>query len=147
MTRTTMMLTRRYTMQAAHRLTAGVSENHPCRRLHGHRYVLDISVSCEFLPEDGMILEYGHFDAVVKPVLKLVDHHDLNTLNERCSTEQATDVAKNPTVELLLRWLATRLRLLSSARAGFGLRLHRLVLEEDADSRVEWQEPDPHQRI
>lgn len=49
---------RTYEMEAAHRLTAGVPEGHQCRRPHGHRYRLTVSVSGE-VGDDGMVIEYG----------------------------------------------------------------------------------------
>lgn len=130
-------LTRRYTAECAHRLTAGVPEGHMCRRLHGHMYVIEISVAGEVAP-DGMLAEYGLIDRIVKPVVGLINHHDLNTLDARCSTPAARAVAENPTVELLLHWLVERSRLLGSARPGFVERLSCIRIQEDPDSWVTW---------
>lgn len=137
------ILSRRYEIEAAHQLTAGVPENHKCRRLHGHRYILTVRIAGE-PAADGMLVEYSYVDAAVRPVVKLVDHHDLNSLNERCSTPQAAAVAQNPTVELLAQWFATRLALLASVRSPgadlpSALRLESLTLEEDSQSSVEWR--------
>lgn len=142
-----MRLSRRYEIEAAHQLTAGVPENHKCRRLHGHCYVLKIRIEGEPAP-DGMLVEYGVIDATVVPIVKLVDHYDLNTLDQRCSTMEAAAVAKNPTVELLAQWFGARLMLLDSLRTGGAdmppgqrLRFHSLKLREDARSSVKWKRP------
>ena len=137
------VLSRRYEMEVAHQLTAGVPEHHKCRRLHGHRYVLVIRIRGPLDP-DGILIEYADLDAIVKPIIRMVDHHSLNTLNERCSTAQAAAVAANPTVERLADWFATRLQLLHSARApGADLpsqhALDYLTLEADSRSSVEWR--------
>lgn len=93
---------------------------------------------------DGMLVEYGVIDATVVPVVKLVDHHDLNSLSERCSTQEAAAVAANPTVELLAQWFAARLRLTASMRTPGadlpgGLVLDSLTIEEDSRASVEWR--------
>lgn len=137
------ILSRRYEIEAAHHLTDGVREGHKCRRVHGHRYILTIRISGNVAP-DGMLAEYDVIDATVKPIVRLVDHHDLNTLNERCSTAMAAKVANNPTVELLIQWFAERLALVASVRSPGAdlpseLRLESLTLEEDSQSSVEWR--------
>jgi hypothetical protein len=91
-----------------------------------------------------MLVEYGVIDATVVPIVKLVDHHDLNTLNERCSTKEAAAVAVNPTVELLAEWFAVRLPLLASTRTRGAdlptdLAFDSLMLEEDSRASVEWR--------
>lgn len=141
------ILSRRYEMEAAHQLTAGVPSGHPCRRLHGHRYVMTIRISGN-VAADGMIVEYAFIDAAVRPIVKLVDHHDLNSLDQRCSTKEAAAVAANPTVELLALWLATRLQLLESVRSPGGdlpsdIRLESITVEEDSRASVEWRRPAP----
>lgn len=130
-------IVRRYEAEVAHRLTAGVPVGHKCRRLHGHRYVIEIAVSGR-LDAAGMIFEYAELDSTIKPILRLLDHNDANTLNERCSTAEAAAYAINPTVELLAEWLAARLRLVKSIRQEQGLRLERIRIEEDSRSYVEW---------
>lgn len=131
-------ISRRYEMDAAHRLTHGLPEKHKCRRPHGHRYILTITI--EGVPDKhGFLIEYADLDAIVKPIIQMVDHQDLNTLSERCSTTEAADVADNPTVERIIVWMARRMALLSSARQEQGFRLARLHLEESSRSSVTWE--------
>ena len=130
-------LYRVYEMEVSHYLTDGVPERHKCRRVHGHRYVMEIEL--EGTPgEDGMLVEYGAIDATVKPIVALVDHYDLNTLDQRCSTPEAAAVAKNPTVELLLVWFLTRLGLLASVRPATVSRLSSIQIGEDSRTGVRW---------
>lgn len=132
------VLVRRYEMEVGHQLTAGVPLGHKCRRRHGHRYVMTVEVSGT-LDATGMLIEYAELDAVVKPLVVKVDHHDLNTLNERCSTSEAAAVAENPTVERLVSWFAHRLALVSSARQEQSMRFERVAIEEDSRSQAEWR--------
>lgn len=134
-------IVRRYEAEVAHRLTAGVPERHKCRRLHGHRYVIEIAVSGD-LDSTGMIFEYAELDSTIRPIIAALDHHDANTINERCSTAEAASFAENPTVERMVVWLATRLRLVKSIRQEQRLRLEWISVEEDSRSRVEWR-PSP----
>ena len=137
-----MKLRRRYELECAHRLTKGLSPNHKCRRLHGHRYILTLEVEGPVFDTDGMIIEYSDLDSVVGPIIRLIDHHDLNTLNERCSTVLGGRVSENPTVELLAEWFGHRLQhVIAGARGGKGIRLKltAVYLEEDSNASVVWE--------
>lgn len=130
---------RRYDLEVAHRLTAGVPEHHKCRRLHGHRYEVTLWVSGE-LDGDGMLIEYESLDRVVNPVLGKLDHNYANDLPEKCSTPEAADVAANPTVERLAAWLAARLAgIVASAVPDRKLFLARMTVQEDARAGAEWR--------
>jgi 6-pyruvoyltetrahydropterin/6-carboxytetrahydropterin synthase len=71
-----MKLTRRYSFEAAHQLD-GLPEGHPCMRLHGHHYELEVTVEGE-IDHRGMVLEYGELDELVDKVLDRYDHRYLN---------------------------------------------------------------------
>lgn len=139
-------LIRRYDLECAHQLTRGLPEGHRCRRLHGHRYEVALYVSG--LPdENGVLIEYADLDTVVWPVLKLADHHSLNTLSERDSSPIAAKVSANPTVELLAAWIWQSLAgLVRTSKAdGQQLRLARVSVMEDARAGAEWAPtPDVH---
>jgi len=49
-------VTRRIEFDAAHRLPG---HSGWCRRVHGHRYVLDVVLAADGLGPDGMILDFG----------------------------------------------------------------------------------------
>lgn len=70
----------------------------PCFRLHGHNYVLRVTLTGSPNPKDGMIRD---FDEVRKKVwdgcLTQCDHHNLN------------DLMDNPTAENLVVWMWERL--------------------------------------
>jgi 6-pyruvoyl-tetrahydropterin synthase len=127
-----MRLERKYEAEAAHRLSAGVPDGHPCRRLHGHRYEIWVTIIGDVNPETGMLLEYGEIDKRVAEVLSFVDHRFINNLgldpdmparvaegdddihgphlDERIQEpELAAKVRQNSTVENLVAWFKAEL--------------------------------------
>lgn len=130
-----MKLTRRYVVEAAHQLTAGVPEGHPCRRLHGHRYLVEVDVMLVGKLVNGMVLEYIEIDEKVRGVLELVDHHFLNTLADRArvAMEYARMVSENSTVEHFALWVIHALHAVFESR----VKVVAVRIEEDPDSAVE----------
>lgn len=62
-------ISREYTFSAAHRI-----EGHPkCGRMHGHNYRVVVNVAGPVGP-DGMVLDFGELDKVVKPLFEAFDH-------------------------------------------------------------------------
>jgi 6-pyruvoyltetrahydropterin/6-carboxytetrahydropterin synthase len=91
-------LERSYRFEAAHHLPR-VDESHPCRRLHGHSYRIEVTVTGRAGEESGWVIDFADIDAVVEPVCAQLDHQ---LLNEIAGLE-------NPTSEVLGRWLWERL--------------------------------------
>jgi 6-pyruvoyltetrahydropterin/6-carboxytetrahydropterin synthase len=86
---------RRLTFEAAHRLP-----HHPgkCRELHGHSYVLWVTVERDVDPENGLALDFSDLERTVRhEVVAGVDHRCLN------------DVLSNPTAEHIAIWIWRRL--------------------------------------
>ncbi|MEO5617300.1 MAG: 6-carboxytetrahydropterin synthase QueD [Candidatus Eisenbacteria bacterium] len=92
-------LTKEYRFEAAHRLPK-VPADHKCFRMHGHSFVIEVTLAGEMDEATGWLVDFGDITAVVEPLLKHeLDHRALN------------DVAglENPTSELLCVWLWRRL--------------------------------------
>ena len=90
-----MLLTKKFEFDAAHRLNEdlGVKEN----RLHGHRYVLEITVKGPV--KDGIIMSVADIKRhVQKDILDKLDHTMLN------------DIIDNPTLENVAIWIWKELR-------------------------------------
>jgi 6-pyruvoyltetrahydropterin/6-carboxytetrahydropterin synthase len=75
-----------------------VPDAHKCKRLHGHNYKLWVIVYGE-TGASGMILDFFAIDAVVSPLVKLVDHFCLNDI----------DGLENPTAEIIAAWFAKQI--------------------------------------
>jgi len=81
-------------LQCARRLPA-LPESHPCSRLHGHSFRVELTVSGEVDPVLGWVLDFADIEAAWRPVHAALDHRTLN------------DIAglENPTSENLAMWL------------------------------------------
>lgn len=72
-----MQITRRLEFDAGHRIPNHKSQ---CRHLHGHRYVLEVSLEGQVVadpnsPEDGMVADFGDVKALAKEqIVDVWDH-------------------------------------------------------------------------
>lgn len=91
-----MKVRRRFEFEAAHRLP-----HHPgkCRELHGHSYVLVVTVDRPVDPRTGLAIDFSELKDVVKRhAVDLLDHRLVN------------DLMENPSAEVMARWIWDRLR-------------------------------------
>lgn len=96
-----MRICKSWTFDAAHRLDRLPAE-HKCHHLHGHTYRVEVELVGSphaSGPKAGMLIDYDDLDAIVAPVLALVDHKFLNDV-------PGLEV---PTTELLAVWLLGKL--------------------------------------
>ena len=70
-------------------------KGHPCRRMHGHSFLITLRLIGEMHPKIGWVKDYNEILATAKPVIDQMDHV---TLNELPGLE-------NPTSENLAIWL------------------------------------------
>ena len=89
-----MRLFKEFTFEAAHRLPH-VPEGHKCARLHGHSFVVRISVDGELGEQSGWVMDFGDIKAAFKPLYDRLDHYYLNEIPG----------LENPTSENLARWI------------------------------------------
>ncbi len=71
-----MQLTREFRFHASHQIP-----NHDglCQNLHGHSYLLYITVKGKVDPKTGMVIDFDDLDHIVREnVLKKLDHNFLN---------------------------------------------------------------------
>ena len=92
-------LTRSYRFEAAHRLPH-VPPGHKCARLHGHGFVLEVTVEGPVGQRSGWVVDFAEIDGVVRPVVESLDHRNLNDI----------EGLSNPTSELLAAWIWKRIR-------------------------------------
>lgn len=86
-----------YSFEAAHHLPL-LPNGHKCKRMHGHNYRLDVSVTGE-LDERGFVLDYAELDAAVQPLVDKVDHRLLNDI----------EGLENPTSEVIALWFKSKI--------------------------------------
>jgi len=72
-----------YTVSAqAHYDAAHFLRHHEgkCRRLHGHRYVVEAAVQAAELNEAGLAFDFGDLKAILRELAGELDHQNLNEL-------------------------------------------------------------------
>lgn len=79
---------------AASHVLSGLEDDHPCTRLHGHNYVVELVLSAEEVDRAGFVIDYRRLDAFKRFLDTRLDHTHLN---------DRLDVT--PSAELLARFL------------------------------------------
>ena len=64
---------------SAHRLR---NYHGKCENLHGHNWRVRLFVTRENLDATGFVMDFKVLDAVLKEIMELLDHKDLNSLKE-----------------------------------------------------------------
>lgn len=80
--------------EASHRLP-NVPEGHPCGRLHGHSWVVELHVRGAVETMSGWIIDFADVKSKFKDLYDALDHNHLNELPG----------LENPTSEHVARWI------------------------------------------
>jgi len=90
------LLSKCYRFEASHRLP---SHDGKCSRLHGHSWVVKVTIAGQDLhgdgPAHGMVVDFEVVDKWVRPVVERLDHQHLNDI----------DGLSPPTSEVLAYWI------------------------------------------
>lgn len=68
-----------YHFSASHELKK-LAKDHPCARLHGHNYVVEVELQSASLNDVGFVRDYRELDALKKYIDDTVDHRHLNDI-------------------------------------------------------------------
>ena len=88
-----------FRFEASH-LLPKLPEGHPCRRLHGHSYRVEIRISGPVEEGEGWVVDFADVEKVFRPVLDELDHSHLNEI----------EGLENPTCERMAIWVWRRLK-------------------------------------
>jgi queuosine biosynthesis protein QueD len=88
-----------YHIEAARRLP-NLPESHPCSRVHGHSFRIEIHVRGPVNPDTGWVMDFAELDAAVTPIRAQLDHRYLNDIPG----------LENPTSERLAQWIWQKLK-------------------------------------
>ncbi len=139
-------VTKRFTLEMAHGLR---DHDGPCKHIHGHSYVLDVTLTGEPLdrtgdPKNGMVMDFADLKAIVKRCV--VDHYDHALVlheSERGAINadhplfaRTRFTPWQPTCEYLLLDMVTRIR----AELPTGAYLSQVRLQETATSWAVWED-------
>lgn len=81
-------ITKDYHFSASHQLF-GLAEDHPCARLHGHNYIVQVELSAQELNAHGFVRDYRELDALKDYIDEKIDHRHLNdVLGENNTTAE-----------------------------------------------------------
>jgi len=88
-----------YHIEAARRLPK-LPESHPCSRVHGHSFRIEIFVSGPVDPDTGWVIDFTELDAAFAPIKAQIDHRYLNDIPG----------LETPTSERLAQWIWQKLK-------------------------------------
>lgn len=118
-------LTHTFRFEAAHRLPH-VPDDHKCRRLHGHSFVVDVLLRGPLEPRLGWLIDFGEVRRCVEPIRAELDHYYLNDIPG----------LENPTSERLAIWIWNRL-------ASERLPLAAITVRETCNNACTYRGPAP----
>ena len=87
------------TFEAAH-LLPNLPDDHKCKRLHGHSFLVRITVDGPVDKETGWVQDFADIKKVFKPIYDQLDHNYLNDVQG----------LENPTSENLAKWIWDKLK-------------------------------------
>ncbi len=94
-----MEIYKEFSIEAAHRLPF-VPENHKCRRLHGHSFLIRLWLNGEMGTQSGWVMDFADVKKLFSPIHERLDHHYLNDIPG----------LENPTSENLAIWIWRELK-------------------------------------
>lgn len=63
---------------SASHILLGLDDDHPCARLHGHNYVVEVELQSQELNTVGFVRDYRELDAFKTYIDETLDHRHLN---------------------------------------------------------------------
>lgn len=89
----------RFSLECARRLPQ-LPPEHPCARLHGHSFQIEVHVAGSLDPRLGWVVDFADIQAAWQPIHATLDHRCLNDI----------EGLDNPTSEHLAMWIWERLK-------------------------------------
>ena len=81
-------ISKQFPFSASHQLKQ-LPESHPCARLHGHNYVVEVELACEQLNQYGFVRDYNELAELKQMINERLDHQHLNeVLGDDCVTAE-----------------------------------------------------------
>lgn len=96
-------IAKRFTFSASHQLNY-LPEDHPCARLHGHNYEVEVILAAAELDERGFVIDYGELTAFRNHLDKRFDHRHLNDVLGSAEATTAENLA-HLFYDTLANWL------------------------------------------
>ncbi len=82
------IISKEFHFSASH-ILHGLSDDHPCSRLHGHNYLVEVELCSDTLNATGFVRDYRELDALKAYIDDVFDHRHLNdVLGENATTAE-----------------------------------------------------------
>lgn len=91
-------IVKKFHFSASHILDS-LPPDHPCARLHGHNYTVEIELESEKLNSNGFVVDYSDLNLFKKIIDSELDHRHLNDV-----------IQGQPTAEIIAYYLFQRAR-------------------------------------
>ena len=85
-------ISKQFHFSASHQLLH-LPDDHPCARMHGHNYIVEIELQSETLNSYGFVRDYNDLDALKDFIDNTLDHRHLNDVLGHADTT-AENLAK-----------------------------------------------------
>lgn len=72
-------ISKQFSFSASHQL-GGLAPDHPCARLHGHNYVVEVVLSAPDLNAAGFVVDYNDLRPLGQMLDEQLDHRHLNDI-------------------------------------------------------------------
>lgn len=70
-------IAKEYHFSASHQLLH-LAEDHPCARMHGHNYIVEVELQSKTLNKDGFVRDYHELSSLKDYIDEKFDHRHLN---------------------------------------------------------------------
>lgn len=141
------IVTRRVEFDAGHRLQ---HHNGKCKNIHGHRYVIDVSVAggvqeSEGAPDRGMVVDFAVLDQAINHVVGDWDHalmlENTDPLWAQLHGVKLVSFQGPPTAENMAAIVGTGVAKYLAEAGRYELRVAKVRVYETPKAWADWGEP------
>src|SRR6266849_659488 len=90
---------KQFHFSASHQLVH-LPDGHPCKRLHGHNYTVELILCSHALDRRGFVLDYNEMAPFAKHIYETLDHRHLNDRMEMPTAERIAEYLWDVAAEL-----------------------------------------------
>lgn len=80
-------ISKEFNFSASHQLV-GLCDGHPCGRLHGHNYKVNVVLRSDELNEVGFVFDFGDLSPINRWINETLDHRHLNDVMPTSPTSE-----------------------------------------------------------
>lgn len=114
-------INKEFSFSASHCLN-GLPASHPCSRLHGHNYIVNVFFQAQNLNDVGFVIDYRDLESIRGYIDEYLDHKHLNDV-----------LSFNPTAENIAKFLFDKFK-------GVFPQLHKIEVSETPKTKAAYKE-------